>query len=260
MPQWIAVSSTTHAGCHYHPREGYRHSQGRQVTPVLLAELPRLVAHYVIGFMPRGDGYLAVALLGIEKDTNHYLHPDGRWLGTYVPASLRGHPFAVAPNEQGQSVLCIDADHLVDGTAAGEPLLDADGAPTEGVARYVRFLNECEANRQQTQTAVDALQRAGLLAPWRVEVEDAAAGASRSIDGLCRVDEQTLNALDPTAYHALQGPPMALAHAHLFSAHQTGQLAERARWQARQSSAPATTGLHGILGGADDDTLKFDFE
>ena len=93
MTQWIALSRSEHAGAHYRPRQGYAHAAGDYLAPVLVAELSRLLPHYVLAFIQGETGFLPVALLGTGLGQNLYLNHDQRWLADYVPAVLRGYPF-----------------------------------------------------------------------------------------------------------------------------------------------------------------------
>lgn len=260
MPQWTVISKSHHAHTRYYPREGYHHAREQLVAPVLLAELPKLVQHFMLGFMPQGERYVTVALLGVEQSQNLYVHPDGRWLGGYVPASLRGYPFNLLPDEHGQRVLCIDAEQLTEDSDVGQPLFDEHGQPSAAVARQLDFHQHCEANRQRTQQAVDALQQAGVLQPWPLEISRGEREVPRKIEGLYRIDEKALNTLDAANYATLQGAPMALAHAQLFSAHQLSQLTERARFHAQHASQEVPENLDSVLDGVNDDDLTFDFD
>ena len=259
MPQWTVISKSQHAKAHYYPRDGYHHTREQLVAPILLVELPKLTQHFMLGFMPQGERFVAVALLGVEQSQNLYVHPDGRWLGNYVPASLRGYPFNLLPDEQGQRVLCIDAEQLTEATDVGQALFDDAGEPTEAVAKQLDFQQHCEASRQRTQQAVDALQQAGVLQPWPLDISRGEGEAPKRIEGLYRIDEKALNTLDATTYATLQGAPMALAHAHLLSAHQTHQLTERARFHQQTREAHAPREPVESLFGDDDDELSFDF-
>lgn len=258
MPHWTVISKTHHAQARYTPREGYHHAREQLVAPVLLAELPKLVQHFMLGFMPQGERFMAVALLGVEQNQNLYVHPDGRWLGSYVPASLRGYPFNLAPDEQGQRVLCIDAEQLTDASDVGQALFDENGQPSEAVARQVDFQQHCEANRQRTQQAVDALQQAGVLQPWPLEISRGEGEAPKKIEGLYRIDEKALNSLEAETYATLQGAPMALVHAQLFSAHQLSQLTERAKFHQQSNTQEVPENLDSVFDS--DDDLTFDFD
>jgi len=258
MPQWTVISTSQHAKAHYYPRDGYHHTREQLVAPILLAELPKLVQHFMLGFMPQGQGFTAVALLGVEQRQNLYVHADGRWLGNYVPASLRGYPFTLLPDEQGQRVLCIDADQLIDAADVGQPLFDDNGQPSATVAKQLDFQQHCEANRQPTQQAVDALQQAGVLQPWPLEISRGEGETPKKIEGLYRIDEKALNTLDAETYATLQGAPMALVHAQLFSAHQLSQLTERAKFHQQSNTQEVPENLDSVFDS--DDDLTFDFD
>lgn len=253
MPEWIAVSRTSHAEAYYRPREGYGHAAGQLMVPALLAELHKLIPHYVIGLLPAGEGLAPVALLGVEQHHNLYLHPDGRWLGHYVPALLRGYPFALADGQGDDKVLAVDAQQVTDD---GEPLFD-NGELNAGVAETLRFLQQCEASRHATSAAGKALQDAGVVTEWSLTVP--VGEGHKRVNGLYRVDEQALNALDAETYATLQGAPMQLAYAQLYSQSQVEQLTQRAEIHAQLEQANTTPDLDAMFG-EDDDELNFDFD
>ncbi|WP_286978888.1 SapC family protein [Pseudomonas sp.] len=254
MTQWIALSRTAHAEKTYMPREGYRHAVHQMVAPVMLAELAKCLPHYVLGFLAGDDGLLPVAVLGVEKDQNLYLHPDGRWLGKYVPATLRGYPFVLAKSSKGDKTLSIASDHLAE--EGGQPLFDG-GEPAKPVADTLAFLTQCERNRQTTQAACQALESAGVLVPWTLIVP--IGEGHKQVNGLYRVDEQALNALDAETYATLQGAPMQLAYGQLYSMAQVEQLTQRAALQDKLADAHPPANLDEIFSEGDDE-LMFDFD
>jgi len=257
MPEWAAVSRTQHADRHYQPRQGYRFAAEQPVASILLAELGKLLPHYALGFVQQGEHYQPVALLGLNGQQNLYLHPDGRWLGNYVPASLRGYPFTLANTEDQQQVLCIAQEHLGEDDQS-VPLFDEEGQLDQRVQKTLAFLQECEKNRQVTQAAAGVLGDTGVIEPWPLKVERGEGQEPLKVNGLYRVNEKALNALDADTYATLRGGPMALAHAQLFSMGQLSQLAERAKFHAQQQAGQPPESLDEVFGG-DDDDLIFDF-
>lgn len=254
---WIPVSRSAHAEHRYLPRAGFRHAAARRAVPVLLAELPRLLPHYMLGFAEQEGELVPVAVLGLAEHDNLYLHPDGRWLGAYVPSALRGFPFALVRSEHGERTLAVESAHLVEGDA-GEPLFGDAGALAEPVAGALGFLHQCADNRPVTRQATQALQSAGLLTPWTPAVT--LEGRQHTLGGLHRVDEQALNRLAAADYARLQGAPMTLAYAQLFASRNTAQLVQRLRFQQQHAAAASPPADLGALFGEDDDELMFDFE
>lgn len=256
MPQWQALSKTEHRDAGLLPRDGYRFAEHERAVPVLLAELNKVIPHYLLGFIARDEGYTLVALLGAKA--NAYLAPDGRWLGPYVPATLRGYPFALASAEDGSRVLAIDAELLSD---AGEPLFNGDEL-SNTAQKTLDFLEQCEKNRAATQQATAKLAEHGLLAKWDLAVPtDAEGGTPVKLDGVYRLDEAKLNQLDGEALADLQGGPLALAYAQMFSTGQHKALADRLQFQAKQGETGETPeNFDSVFGDDDEDELSFDFD
>lgn len=268
MTEWIALSRSQHAEHGYTPRTGYHHATEQMAVPVLLAELPKLLPHYVLGFVKHNDTLTPMAILGLQEGENLYLHPDGRWLGSYVPSTLRSYPFALARTPHSDQTLVIDAAHLTEDDHATQ-LFEDDGELAEPVAKTLAFLEQCAQNRVITQQATNALEQAGVLTPWTLTltIND----TPRALQGLYRVDEQALNRLSAETLATLQGAPMTLAYAQLFSTHQGEQLRQRAALQEKIAEAQPpvaqrhlhsvaqTDDVSGLFGEADDE-LTFDFD
>ena len=98
MPTWKAISKTEHANQHFIARKGYSFAAKQQVVPILLAELPKLIPLYAIGFIYQQETYVPVVITGLGGEQNLFVNADGKWIGNYVPDVLRGYPFALADN------------------------------------------------------------------------------------------------------------------------------------------------------------------
>lgn len=254
MNSLIALSPTTHATQKFLPRERYHFTKEKNFAPILLAELSHLIPHYLLGFAQNGDRFLAVALLGVTEK-NLYVNHDGMWLGSYVPSALRAYPFAIAKDSQrDQNVFCLHEEALSDAKEA-LPLFDDEGGVSSDAKQHLDFLQQCETNKTQTQRAVDALQDAGVLAPWELTLKDADAKPI-AINGLYRIDEQALNALDASQlFEVRNSAGLILAYAQLFSMLQSEQLTQRAQYHAK--NAPVQVDVEALFGNEEEDILKF---
>ena len=257
MPQWIALSPTQHAGQGYLPRDGYHFADQLNVAGILLAELNKLLPHYVVVLIKEGEHFQPMVLLGVGE-RNLYVAPNGKWLGTYVPASLRGYPFTLANSEKpGEKVFAIDEQHLSNNQ--GETLFNEAGKLAGTAAQTLDFLTQCESNRTETQQACDALQRAGVIEHWPLTIERGEGQEPLTVNGLHRINEQALNSLENDVYATLKGAPMALAHAQMFSISQLNQLAERAKFHAEHGATQEVPEDLDSVFDSDDD-LTFDFD
>jgi len=255
MPNWTPISPSQHANKHYLPRQGYSFAADQQAIPILLAELSNLLPHYPLAFTHQDNTYQPIALNGLGGGQNLYVNHDGKWLAGYVPAFIRSHPFRILPSDNKQ-VLCIQEDHLVD-NSQGEPLFDEENNLTKPVQDTLNFLNECDKNRKVTQNACDALIKAGVIEKWPLQVKQAEGQEPLQIDGLYRISEKALNELDGETFTGLRSNgALALAYAQLFSMNQIDQLAERAKYHARQQPKQEQPDIEKLFG--NDDILNFD--
>lgn len=249
MSSWVTLSRQQHSSMRYLPRQDYHFTAEQAVVPILAGELRQVLTQFVMGFIKREERYYLVALLGRAAHSHHYIHPeDARWLGTYVPAYFRGHPFAVARREGTEEVvLQVHADHLL--KQGGEPLFDDAGELAKPVKQQLEFLGECHRNRQKTDAACQKLAEAGVLRPWQSGVD------GPDVKGLYQTDEAAINNLAPDEFSLLQGMPLAIAYGQLFSMAQHEQLAQRAALHEKLSTSEPIDELFAD----DDDGLDFRF-
>lgn len=257
MTSWIALSPSQHRNARFLPRTDFHFCAERLAIPVLLPELMLLLPHMVIGFQVEKQHCTPVALLALAPKQPLYVREDGAWELPYVPAMLRAHPFAVKMTEEGQRALCLHEEHL--SHDEGTPLFTAEETLTDPVAKTLAFLERCEEGQKQARAASEKLYVAGVLEPWPLTIKSLDGEMNTyPLSGLHRVKESALNTLDTSAYHALQGGSMALAHAQMFSMAQINQLARRA---AEQSATTAPTVEKNIVPlFREDDDLLFDFD
>ncbi len=211
------ITQERHANLRWKAPANYLFAAGSAVVPLAAAELAAAVPAMPIAFLADGDGYVLSALMGVQDGVNLYVAPDGRWLGSYVPAALRGYPFRLA-RQNDEAVLCIDeASGLVD--AAGERFFEEDGKPAQKIAGMLQFLVQAERSRMQATMACTALQKHKVLAPWPLTLRGAQ--GEQTVNGLFKVDEAALNALPGDALRELaDSGALAVAYSQLLSMHQ----------------------------------------
>lgn len=256
MSSWVAISKTEHARKYWLQKDGYAFAAKQQTVPVLQAELPKLIPHYVLGFLPNQmEQYELVALLGIGRDKNLYVTQQNQWLGNYVPAVLRSFPFALHADQTGKKVLCIDIEYLSD-DSTGKPLFEEGGDLSKESMQILNFISQCEYNRQATLAGCKALADAGLIEAWPIAIQRNGADAV-NISGLYRVNEEELNKLDDQSFKRLRDTcALTIAYAQMFSSAQIEQLVQRVELLGKESPV---TGIPDIFSEQDTGTLNFDF-
>jgi hypothetical protein len=225
MDNWIPISPSKHSSTRYLPRSGYGFTLDMKAVPIMLAELNKLMPHFAISFIKQVENFQPVVITGFWKN-NLYLNHDGKWLGDYIPAVLRGYPFALIPDNQ-RAALCIHKSHLTE-DAIGLPLFDEQLNLSEGVQQTLSFLEMCRKEMQITQNSTNMLQSANVLQPWNLEIKNNAQSEPDKISGLFKADENILNKLDADTFAGLrQYGAVLLAYAQILSMSQLDQIVER---------------------------------
>lgn len=228
MPRYQALSQTTHSGLRFQRYTSYAFAAQDAVAPLVQQELVKACMQMPVAFIQQGEHFCPAAVQGFLPGKNLWVGADGRWVGGYVPAVYRSHPFALLPNEAGQMLLCVDADSGLLHASQGETLFDAEGSPTQAVKDVLGFLEQVARNRQATQAICAVLAQHQLIQPWPLQIQTAQ--GEQAITGLFRIDEAALNQLEAPALKTLQAcGALAMAYMQLLSMQHMEKLAQQAR-------------------------------
>ena len=254
-PQFTAVTREGHAGKKWQRSTGYGFASTHALLPVVGAELPSAALALPLAFLQEAGRFVLVAILSLTPSRNMLVGPDGRWLGTYIPACLRSHPFRLIPTqESGKLVLCIESGAVT--KSSGEDFFDQDGHLSSELRKMSEFLSQCERSRHATNAAVAALAEAGVIQPWPIRI--AAEKNQREIGGLNRIDGAALNALSDDAFLKLRKSlALPIAYAQMLSASLIGVFEQLARNELKPKAVTLPENLDSLFGLSSDDVIKF---
>lgn len=210
-----------------------------QAVPLVANEFPEACLEYPIVFVKGADGqWLALALTGLNANTNAFIDDKGRWNARYVPASVRRYPFILAEGANDQLSLAVDlaASHL---GQEGEALFDDKGEPTELVRKLMPMLADFQAQAKATSFMAQKFGDAGLLSQQNLQVrlED---GRNAVVEGVWVMDEAKLRELpDDKILAWFKGGELAVIHAHMLSLRNLLPLLERSQPAVNGESAAA---------------------
>ena len=264
MTQFTAIAPESHAKKVWKNVPDYAFAAADTVIPLMGAELSKTISAMPTGFIKQEDGYQLVGITSLQAGMNMYVAPDGKWLGAYIPAVLRAHPFRLAHQESSdESILCInEASGLVaENTEDGNPFFDDQNQPTQEIKDILNLLSEVEVNLAVTQRAVNALDDAGLITPWELKIQQGEEVVP--VAGLFNIDEAALNKLDDDDFLALRkANGLAVAYAQLLSMNQLtalGRLGQlRGQTLAPQTVESEASNLTGISLLEENGSLIFD--
>jgi hypothetical protein len=202
-----------HADLRFLPSPGYGFAREELVAPIVIDEIADVAREYPIIF-PTGSA-LPVALMGVQRESNAYVSPNGAWRAEYIPAHIRHYPLAItripAPrSEDGKPaggddrfVVLIDVDSPMISRLEGEPVFNDDGTLSPVAKQKTQILNMLQSRAGVTQRLVQTIETAGLLIERaiRIKIEGE---EDRQVTGLRVIDEAALNKLDDAAFNTLR--------------------------------------------------------
>ena len=227
-PKIVPLHSEGHGKLKVRELGSFEHVKNSHMVPVTAHEFIRLGAEYPIVFVKNSETgqFQAVALMGLKVGENLFVDGD-KWLGVFVPGSIRNHPFVLAPSGQNQDQLMvgiIENSPLVN-EEEGNALFTEAGEESDYLkAKKETLVNFLESD-QMTRAFVNVLVEKELLIPQSLTVN---AGEEKiNLSGIYIVDEKKLNELSEEDFADFRKrgflPPL---YAQLGSLHQFSKLAK----------------------------------
>jgi len=262
MPPIVPISIERHANKKWRRPTDYKFASSISMIPIVDAELNSAGLAMPLAFIQAQGNFTLVAILSLAPNRNLLVAPDGRWLGAYIPAYFRAHPFMSVPKERaGESVVAVDegSSLIVGAEVPGEDFFDADGNVSSAFRQVIGFLKGLDARRRATNAAVSALAAASVLQPWPLVVKTEQ--GEQTIRSLHCINERALSGLADDVYLRLRASSaLPIAYAQRLSMGMLNLLNRLAQAQvtlARQSIVDLPESLDSIFKLKEDDTIKF---
>ena len=239
--------------------DGYGFAAGRNLIGVAAAELSRAAISLPLTFVQQGKNWSMCTLLGLAPGQNLYVGTDGQWLASYIPATLRAHPFHLGW-EGTNATLSLDEDSgLLVADGSGESIFDEAGALSEPVAQVWSFLSATAQSLLALEAACRVLAEAGVIVPWPITVQGA--DGAHTVSGLHQIDEAALNGLDDEAFGRLRrAGVLGVAYAQLLSMGNLADLGKLAQARAEaEAAARAKAEVKPMMMLPDDSTIDWDW-
>jgi hypothetical protein len=257
------ITKERHAGKRWRKPKGYQYAVANTLAPICPSELALACSAMPLAFVKEGDSYHLVAVLSPVPGKNMFVAPNGSWLGTYIPAVIRGYPFRLARNAQTND-FALAIDESVGITAAEEPetepFFKPDGTPAATTQMIIDMLTQIQAQLASADRVVALVSELGLLQPWHLKVQTEQ--GDQEMTGLYRLDEAAMNGLSDNEFLRLKSAgALSLAYAQLLSMSQTAMFSRLAQLHAQFApprANPLPDNLDKLFGLAADDMLKFD--
>jgi hypothetical protein len=262
MVNIVPVDSERHKGKGWRCQTAYGFAATEALVPLVGVDFARAAIAMPIAFIEQSGRYLPVAVMSPVQGRNFFVAPNGQWLGSYVPAALRSYPFSLGRVEgSDRVVLCIDEDSgwVIDSGVNADvtKFFEEDGSPSAATKATLDFLQQVERGRSITDLAVAALTEARVILPWPLTVQDG--NQQVQINGLYRIDEAALNALDNETFLKLRrASALVIAQMQLISMQTIGVFTQlqAVRRQLAQNAQPLPP-ISSLFSMDDGGTIRF---
>ncbi|PCI61150.1 MAG: multidrug transporter [Gammaproteobacteria bacterium] len=222
-----ALNYTDHGKVKLLTKANHPHVKDQQVIPVIVHEFALAGAEMPIVFVKNTETgeFQPVALMGFKSDENVFCGQK-KWRGSYVPAAIMHHPFALMPSRDDETqlqVILMENSHLVN-EVEGDDLFDDAGNETEYMQKRKEILGRYYENMHLTRGFVNTLAKLELLSEqvFTIDLD----GKKTNLNGLYIVAEKKLNSLSKQDFLALRKKGyLAPIYNHLSSVHQLNNLA-----------------------------------
>jgi hypothetical protein len=199
--------------------------------PIAGVEFIEASREHAIAFINyQNEGIIPVYILGLRENENLLLNPDNSWKYRYIPAFVRRYPYImVEPNEEGKSVICIDADYEGINDPNGDSIFIQEkdeikpGPPLESA---MQMLQDFNTQLTRTREFTKRLEEYDLLQEINPRI-NLADGRDFSLGGIYTIDEEKLLELeDEKALALYRSGEMAWIYNQLGSISNLLRLAE----------------------------------
>jgi len=260
----VPINSDLHANTKFRQMTSLSFAAGTVAVPVYGNEVVAMSHEVPVVFMHDGDGFTLAALLGLRPGQNLLVDPQGRWMGTHIPAIWRRGPFRLArvEGENDRMILCVDDSSDLLSETDGLPLFDETGAPTPLVNSITTLLTQIERDTQIMRNVCATLNRLDMIVPWNLDVTQAD-GTKQRVSDLYQIDEAKIATMPAESLVEIRDTgALPLIYAHLLSLSKInalGQLARIAHDRAQQQTSVQNGNLNldRAFGIVEDDPFLF---
>ena len=212
-----ALSSAAHQDLRFSKTNSFDFASTVSNAPLTASEFTMAARYYPIVFPDKGT--TPIILLALNQNKNNYVDEKGSWKVPYIPAYIRKYPFTLANSDKENKekfVVCIDRDAPHFRSDQGDPLLTAEGTPSDFTQNAINFLQKFQDELTVTQRACQELEKHGVLADKKINFEKD--GQKAAFGGFRCVDMEKLNALEDSVLASwVRNGLIGLIYAHLQS-------------------------------------------
>jgi hypothetical protein len=223
----IVLDKNNHKNLRIKANKNFKQAEKQHLALLQAHEFTAAALYYPIAFIKDSSTgqFISVTLLGLQPDENLF-YSDEQWDAAYIPRSLRGYPFLIAPETKS---LCVDVNSGLVNEVEGEKLFNEDSTETEYLKGIKELLSTFTSQTPETRAFIDFLSIKNLLTSLTLTIQDNDRdGGEYQLTGIYAVDNTKLNTLNDSEFLTLKNKNyLAPIYAHLLSLGLVSSLIQR---------------------------------
>lgn len=199
MAQYVMLNNVAHKDLRVITRYSAEFGDNVATAMIVPTEFVHAQREYPIFFRkdPASGEFMAVVLLGLQKDENLFLDEKG-WHADYVPGVIARGPFFIGfqnQNNQRTAVIHVDTEHPRLSKTEGEALFQPQGGNTRYLDRIADLLNGIGQGMEINKPMFEAFVAADLIEPVQLEIK-VNSEEQYNLTGLHTISREKLTKLD----------------------------------------------------------------
>ena len=203
MAQHVMLNNVAHKDLRVITRYSPEFGDNVATAMIVPTEFAHAQREYPIFFRkdPATGEFMAVVLLGLQKDENLFLDEKG-WNAGYVPGVIARGPFYIGLQRrqvdgkvETNAVIHVDLEHPRVSKTEGEPLFQADGTNSRHLNGVADLLNAINQGMEINKPMFEAFVAADLIEPVQLEIK-VNSEEQYNLTGLYTISREKLARLD----------------------------------------------------------------
>lgn len=222
----VALDKNIHKNLRIKQDNTFKHASKQHLSILQAHEFTAAALHYPVVFVKDSETgqFMSVAMLGLQPNENLFCTDNG-WSAPYIPASIRGYPFLIAPESMQ---LCIDSNCELLSDTDGNKLFENNNE-TDYLKSVKEQLSLFISQTPETRAFINFLTEKNLLANLTLTIKDPTReSGDYQLNGIYAVDTTKLHELSGDDFLLLRNknylPPI---YAHLLSLNSISSLIEK---------------------------------
>jgi hypothetical protein len=203
MNKIVALNKELHKHIKIKQDRSHKQAKNQHISILQVHEFVAASSYYPIVFIKDAETgeFRPVAMLGLQPNENLFFSPGG-WSAPYVPTSIKGYPFLIAP-ETGS--VCADMSSDLLNETEGTELFNADGSESTYLKNIKEHLSTFISQSPVTKEFTRFIAEKNFLSPLTLTINtNVTETDGYSLNGLYVMDSKKINEISDDLFLELR--------------------------------------------------------